>query len=387
MPGRGIFENALANIKEAKQNIEEGRVNRIPFGLPTLDKHVPGVMRGIQYLVTASSGVGKTQLSKFLFVNQPYKFIKDNPNLGLKIKILYFALEESKEEFMYSLISNRLKERYGLTVDVMQLRGLNGALSDDIVSKIEECRDYFAELEECIDVIDTISNPFGIYQYVRSYATEHGVLHYKPHVFKNRLPDGSIEEKQGVVPDYYAPNDPNEIVIVVVDHLSLLQAEKLEGSKQGTLHDAMTDMSAKYGRKQITKILGYCLCLVQQQAADTEKQQYTNAGQSIEAKLEPSLNGLGDNKLTQRDAFIVLGLFAPERYQIERHMGYDIRTLRDFYRSLTVLKNRMGTPNQKLSLLFNGASNTFQELPPPGSAGLESVYELIRRYRNISETR
>lgn len=57
MPGRGIYEEALGHIKEAKRLREEGSVNSIPFGLPSLDKHVPGIMKGIQYLITASSGV------------------------------------------------------------------------------------------------------------------------------------------------------------------------------------------------------------------------------------------------------------------------------------------------------------------------------------------
>ena len=140
-------------------------------------------------------------------------------------------------------------------------------------------------------------------------------------------------------------------------------------------------MSAEYGRKNITKRYGCCMALVQQQAADTEKQQYTNSGQSIEAKLEPSLSGLGDNKLTQRDAFIVLGLFAPARHDIPKHMGYDITILKDWYRCLMILKNRMGVPNLRTALLFNGACNTFSELPKVGSPELAEIYEGIKRSR------
>lgn len=66
MPGRGIFEEALNGIKSAKRVREEGGVNSIPFGLPTLDRHVPGVMGGIQYLITASSGVSVKMNQKLL---------------------------------------------------------------------------------------------------------------------------------------------------------------------------------------------------------------------------------------------------------------------------------------------------------------------------------
>lgn len=66
MPGRGIFGQALANIKTAKRIREEGGVNSIPFGLPTLDRHVPGIMKGLQYIVTASSGVKSKMNLKLL---------------------------------------------------------------------------------------------------------------------------------------------------------------------------------------------------------------------------------------------------------------------------------------------------------------------------------
>lgn len=366
-----IFERTLAGIKLNKENKEKGIFNSIPFGLPSLDKHLPGVMRGMQYLITANSGVGKTQLAKFLFINQPYKFIKAHPELGLKLKVLYFALEESKEEFMLGLISHRLKEVYNISIGVLELRSLgNYILSTEILSKIEQCRDYFKELSQSLDVIDSISNPFGIYKYVRNYAKTHGEFKYRKVI---------IDGKEEKIFDYYEPNDDKEIVVVVVDHYSLLQPENNPDSN--TLHLAMTKFSAEYMRKQITKHYKYCGVGVQQQAADKEKQQYTMTGGSIESKLEPSLDGLGDNKLTQRDALIVLGVFSPERYEIAKHLDYDITILKDNYRSISILKNRIGTPNLKKGFFFNGQTNTFAELPPANSAEMKVIYEKIKQSR------
>ena len=366
-----IFDKTLRAIEENKLNKEKGIYNSIPFGLPSLDKHLPGVMKGMQYLVTASSGVGKTQLTKFLFINQPYKFIKAHPELELKLKILCFALEESKEEFMLGLISHRLKEVYNIGIGVLELRSLgNYTLSTEVLLKIKECRDYFKELGQSLEIIDTISNPFGIYKYVRNYAKNNGTFHYKEIVI-----EGKVEK----VFDHYEANDPKEFVVVIIDHMSLLQPESTPDTN--TLHLAMTKMSAEYCRKMITKHFKYCAALVQQQAAEKEKQQYTMSGGSIESKLEPSLDGLGDNKLTQRDALIVLGLFAPERYEIERHLDYDIKILRDNYRSITILKNRIGTPNLKKGFFFNGQTNTFAELPPAKSEEMKLIYEKIKNSR------
>lgn len=367
-----IFDRTFRMIEENKNNRERGIYNSIPFGLPSLDKHLPGVMKGMQYLITASSGVGKTQLTKFLFVNQPYKFIKEHPELGLKLKILYFALEESKEEFMLGLISHRLKTVYNISVGVLELRSLGEhTLSTDVLEKIRSCKEYFRELSQSLEVVDSISNPFGIYKYVRAYSNANGT-----HIYKEKEVNGEIIKMYS----HYEPNDEKEIVVVIVDHYSLLQPESTPDTN--TLHLAMTKFSAEYMRKMITKHFKYCGVGVQQQAAEKEKQQYTMSGGSIESKLEPSLDGLGDNKLTQRDALIVLGLFAPERYQIEKHLDYDITVLRDNYRSITILKNRIGTPNLKKGFFFNGQTNTFAELPPANSAEMKTIYERIRNYRS-----
>jgi hypothetical protein len=307
---------------------------------------------------------GKTQLAKFMFVNTPYKFIKEHPESGIKLKILYFALEESKEEFMYSLISNRLKEKYNISVSVTTLQSFSAeGLSNDILHKIVECRDYFSELETCLEVIDGISNPTGIYKYVKEYSYKHGTHYYynykedkkKEHLVK----ESDISDKENWAYANYIPNNPEEYVIVICDHLSLLATE----SGATTLHESMSRMSAEYARKNITKHFKYIFVGVQQQSSDKEKLQFTTTGRSIEQKLEPSLDGLGDNKLTQRDALVVLGLFAPDRYQIKNYLGYNVDRLRDHFRTLIILKNRIGRPNLRLGLYFDGETNTFKELP------------------------
>lgn len=366
-----VFDRALRAIEKNKSNKEQGIFNSIPFGLPSLDRHVPGVMGGMQYIVTASSGVGKTQVSKFLFIHQPYKFIKSHPELGLKLKILWFALEESKEEFMNTLITAKLKEDYNISIGVLELTSMGiNTLSDDILEKVRSCREYFRELGESLEIIDNTSNPFGIFKYVRNYARTHGTFHTKKI---------TIDGKEEDVFDYYEPNDPKEFVVVVTDHISLLQPEENEQTR--TLHLAITKFSSDYCRKHISKHWKYCVVNIQQQAADKEKQQFTNSGMSIESKLEPSLDGLADNKLTQRDALVVLGLFAPDRYEITKHLDYDITILGDNYRSISILKNRNGSPNLRKGLFFNGQTNTFAELPLPNSEEMKVIYERIRTSR------
>jgi hypothetical protein len=77
--------------------------------------------------------------------------------------------------------------------------------------------------------------------------------------------------------------------------------------------------------------------------------------------LQPSANGLADNKLTGRDMNMLLGLFAPNRYKIRNYEGYDITKLLDNHRELSVILNRNGT-TCTTQLGFSGACNYFEEL-------------------------
>lgn len=364
-----MFKETLNKIKESAENMDKGLVNNIPFSnFNKLSKHIPGIVKGLYYLVTASSGIGKTQLTKKLFVLEPYEYVKQNPDKKLKLKIIYFALEESKEEFMLGLISNRLYNEYGIDVSVIDLQSFTSRLSKDIISKIEECEEYFSDFQKYVEVIDSIYNPTGLYKYVREYASKNGTHHYK---------DIEIEGKLEKIYSHYEPKDPNEFVIVITDHVSLLQEERdSTTNRMMDKHQTISKWSADYCRKQISKHFKFTVVNVQQQEASKEKQEFYRGG-SIESKLEPSLDGLAENKLTQRDALIVLGLFAPDRYEIRKHLQYDIVKLKDNYRSLKILKNRLGRPNLKTGLFFDGKTNNFYELPDIDSKELDILYTKI----------
>ena len=103
---------------------------------------------------------------------------------------------------------------------------------------------------------------------------------------------------------------------------------------------------------------------MQQQTAEKEKQEYNFKGKSIDEKLEPSLDGLANNKETQRDADLILGFFSPTRYGINSYHGYDITKLKDKFRAILFLKDRRyGLANARLFCYFDGATNVMNELP------------------------
>ena len=82
-----------------------------------------------------------------------------------------------------------------------------------------------------------------------------------------------------------------------------------------------------------------------------------------------------DNKM----ADMVLGLFAPTRYEISTYRGYNIARMKDSYRSLIFLKDRnYGLANNYVHLYFDGASNIFKELPIKDEM-TENIYDQISK--------
>jgi replicative DNA helicase len=357
-------DNIISQIEQSREDKSNGIVKNIPFPFTRLNNEIPGITPGSQFVISANSGVGKTQLTKYLFVYSAYRKYKESSNFNLKI--FYFALEESKEEFLLGLISNYLKEEHNLTYTVLDLQSLTDKdLDEDVLVKIRDAKEYFSDFNKVVDVIDTISNPTGIYKYVENYAINNGTI-----VMRKINVDGKVRE----IRDKYIPNNDNEFVIVITDHISLLEPER----GADTLHSAMSRWSATYSRKRLTKFFKYIVVNVQQQGAETERKEFNYRGENVVEKLLPTLSGLGDNRLTSRDALIVIALFAPERYGITQFDGYNIDILGDKFRSLIVLKNRLGRSNIRVGLFFDGATNVFKELPPPDNLAIMSkIYNQI----------
>jgi len=370
------FGQILEEIQHNKENHETGYFNCIPFeGMERLEKYIPGIEQDTYYLITASSGVGKSKLSRALFIHNPFQYIKNNPESGIKLTIKYFSLEESKKKIILSEISKYLHSEFRISMSIKQLqsRGRFNTISVDVLEKIKQAETHVKEFLETVDIIDTIRNPTGIYKHMRDYALEIGNYYDV-----NNTPF-TEEERQQVVRgegetykriSYYKKDHPKHYVIVLTDHISLLQTES--GLTQW---QTMGKYSSDYCLRMRDRF-GFIPVNVQQQASAKEQVEYNYKGNTIEEKLEPSLDGLGDNKTTQRDANVVVGLFAPDRYSIEKHNGYDVSFFRDRYRSMSILKDRDGTANKKLPLFFNGAVDFFKELPRVDDAeGMRRVIE------------
>lgn len=356
-----LFSTVYEELQKNKQIRLAGGYTCIPWkNLPRFSKVLPGVQKKRYYICTANSKVGKTQLADYLFLYEPFDFVQKNET-NIDVKIFYFSLELSKEEKTKQAIARKLFRETKKIVSPEHLDSTFEEILDDHTEELIGTFDeYFKTFEEKITFVDTVRNPFGIYQYMREYAEKNGYYVDK----QGRRMSVEDARKHSLEIDRYIPNNPDEYVIVITDHISLLTPERGE-----TLHSAISKFSSSYCLSMRDRF-GYTVVNVQQQAADQEKQQFTLVGgRTIVDKLRPSPDGLGDNKLTGRDCDVMLGLFAPHRYKIDEYPevdGYNIRLLRDRYRELSILLNRRGSGFINTHMYFHGAINYFAELPSAG---------------------
>ena len=355
---------------------KEGKFIGIPLYkiFPKLAKVLPSLPRGALWLISASTGVGKSMMARFLLraIYSIYKdYMERGKNPGFKPHFLIFLTEESKEDFKVNIMSSLIQAKYKYTLSKLKILSMaEDQLTDKEFGYIRGVQPELDELLSFMDINDSIYNPYGIYAYCRNISRERGTHYY----VKLMTSDGKITYSEYIKLDkvrqklykysHYVPNDPDEYVVVLVDNLNNLSPEK---SHMGDLRLAITDWSREYAKKQLSMHYKYSVINVIQQAMTVEQKQFDNKGSSITEKLKPSISGLGNSKECARDCEIFTGLFKPAKYGINKYEGYNVSKegLGLHFISAIFEKNRIGTDNFEVPLYFDGATGRFAELDSP----------------------
>ena len=362
------FDDMLARVEKNIELRDSGKQVCIPYPFERLTNVLPGIEKGQHIGLTAGTGVAKSKLSRFLFIYSVYEYIQANPDCGIKPVIFYFILENSIQEVMDEMVCHRLKKAYKIDVDSKVLNSKKIILSKDILEKVRECREYFRDLGKMLHIIHNVHNPYGIYKEVRAFMRENGTVHEETKT--------NEEGKPVQIPVSYTPNDPEIHVIVLVDNLNNIQKEKNHENKWA----AMKDWTANYARMNLCKFYNCTVVTIQQQDLDSQKLTYSSyAGEAIKGKVVPSVATLAENKTTSQDFHLIFGIFHPRLYKFDEDLGYNLDLLEDNYRNLSILKSNDTGSGFELGLYFNGASETFIELPNPKT----QAKELNQFYENF----
>lgn len=370
----GLIQETLQYLHERKKNLEDGKVNCIPSPLTKFRRDFVGIEQETYYIVTANQKAAKSQFTSFMFLYTPILYAYEHPD-QIRVKIFYAPLEESKKKvtmrFMRYLLY--IKSGFKIRVPHQELTStLEGhPISDEVLNLLEseEYRKILDFFEEKVTFLEA-KNPTGMYKEIVRYACEHG----KRVKSKVTITDEFGEQKVVDKITDYKPADPDEYVIILADHVGLLQEE-----------------SGKDKRLTIKKWSEYCMELRDYyRYIPVNVQQQSSEVQSMDAfkmnRISPTPGALADCKDTRYDCNVMLGLTNPYAAHLTEWLKYDITKLRDCQRFLEVMLSRDGTANAVKALYFDGAVSYFQELPGPKTQEypeyMEKVYALIRKNEN-----
>ena len=369
---KSLRERVIAGLEERRERILNGDINCIPLPFKRFQSELPGIEQETYYLISGGTKSAKTRLVNYVFVYNTIMYAYYNQGVVCP-KIFYYPLEETPESITLRFMSYLLYTLSGKRISPTDLRSTNSEkpLDEEIIDLLrsEEYTNILDFYEEVISFMPS-RNPTGVWKDIKSYADAHGIIHTKTCKYKDELGVEQIGEQF----DYYEPNNPNEYVFIIIDHVSLLETERNLTLREciNKLSEYMVIFRNRYR---------YIPVVVQQQSVET-----TNLDAFKNNKIRPTSSGLSDSKGPSKDCSIMLGITNPFSHELREYLGYDITKFKGEFRCLEVVLNRNGSSNGICPLFFDGAINFFGELPLPNDKeNLEKVYKRLEKIRNTNQ--
>lgn len=362
----GLIQRVLKNAEERRDRILRGKVNCIPSPFKTFRYDFPGVELGTYYLVSGGAKASKSKLANFLFLFNTILYAYEHPEL-IRLKVFYALLEEKAENItgkficflLYTLSAGRIR------IDIKTFKSVDSSrvLSQDILDMLNTI-EYKSILDFFEDHVVFIPdrNPTGIYGTLEEYAKSHGIIHRR-----------RVEGYSKDIFDYYEPNDPDEYVMCIVDHIGLISTER-----NMDLRNSIKKLSEYL--KVVRNKYNYIPVVIQQQNSESLSLEAFKAN-----KIRPTQKGLADSQDPGKDCDVMLGITSPYAFEMKEYLKYDITKLRSSARFLEVVLGRDGESNAILGMYFDGAVGYYAPLPKYDNiAELNKVYQLIQRNQESS---
>ena len=375
-----LRERIITYLEERKKKVEEGKINCIPLPFTRFRQDFPGIEQGSYYLISGFTKAGKTQLMNYIFVYNTILYTYYHPN-KIKPKIFYFPLEETPEaitlRFMAFLLNHLSKGKIRISPTDLKSTDERKPLKQEVLDAMntEEFRNIMDWYEEVITFYDD-RNATGVWKNLNNYAKTHGTIVNKTIEIKE-IDDLGIERiTTREIFDHYVPNDFDEYVLIIVDHISLLNTER-----DLTLRESINKLSEYM--IILRNRYNYIPVIVQQQSTETNNLEAFKAN-----KIRPTVAGLADSKYTSRDCNVMIGITNPYSHELDEYLGYQINKggvgLKGNARFMEIVINRNGNANGICPLFFDGAINDYRELPlPTDTEELNKYYNYAKSIRTV----
>lgn len=356
-----LIERVLENAKERREKILSGKVNCIPSPFKTFRYDFPGVELGTYYLISGGAKSSKSKITNFLFLFNSILYAYHHPEL-VRLKVFYALLEEKAENItgkficylLYILSDKKIR------IDIKTFKSVDEGrvLSSDILELLGtlEYQSILKFFEEHVVFIPD-RNPTGVYHTLEKYAEANGTIHRK-----------KVEGYEKEIFDYYEPNDPDEYVLCIIDHISLISCER-----SMDLRNSIKKLSEYL--KIVRNKYNYIPVVVQQQNSESLSLEAFKAN-----KIRPTQKGLADSQDPGKDCDVMLGITSPFSWELKEYLKYDITKLRGYCKFLEIVLGRDGESNAILGMYFDGATGFYAPLPKYDNIPeLNRVYQLIQR--------
>ena len=356
-----LIQRVLSNAKERREKILSGKVNCIPSPFKTFRYDFPGVELGTYYLVSGGAKSSKSKITNFLFLFNSILYAYNHPDL-VRLKVFYALLEEKAENitgkficYLLYILSDRK-----IRIDIKTFKSVDEdrILSPEILQLLGtlEYQSILKFFEEHVVFIPD-RNPTGVYHTLEKYAEANGAIHRK-----------KVEGYEKEIFDYYEPNDPDEYVLCIIDHISLISCER-----GMDLRNSIKKLSEYL--KIVRNKYNYIPVVVQQQNSESLSLEAFKAN-----KIRPTQKGLADSQDPGKDCDVMLGITSPFSWELKEYLKYDITKLRGYSKFLEIVLGRDGESNAILGMYFDGATGYYAPLPKYDNIPeLNKVYQLIQR--------
>nr|DAU16020.1 MAG TPA: Helicase ATPase [Caudoviricetes sp.] len=356
-----LIERVLENAKERREKILSGKVNCIPSPFKTFRYDFPGVELGTYYLVSGGAKSSKSKITNFLFLFNSILYAYHHPEL-VRLKVFYALLEEKAEnitgKFICYLLYILSDKKIRIDIKTFKSVDEDRILSPEILELLGtlEYQSILKFFEEHVVFIPD-RNPTGVYHTLEKYAEANGTIHRK-----------KVEGYEKEIFDYYEPNDPDEYVLCIIDHISLISCER-----SMDLRNSIKKLSEYL--KIVRNKYNYIPVVVQQQNSESLSLEAFKAN-----KIRPTQKGLADSQDPGKDCDVMLGITSPFSWELKEYLKYDITKLRGYCKFLEIVLGRDGESNAILGMYFDGATGYYAPLPKYDNIPeLNKVYQLIQR--------
>ena len=325
----------MSGKQEFYELIEKGRSGGnlgLSVGIPKLELYMDGYLPGTSYLIGAQSGVGKTTFTLYTLVYRPLMDFLSGNNTNRDPYWIMFPLEMTRPQIYAKLISMYIFDTYGEQINFKEIfsRGKNTMLSDNKYDLIVNCDNFLNILDERLIFIDGYLNASRYEEHVKNSLKRFGT-------FKN---------------DSFIPNNPDQVVGVLIDHMSLIRQSSGRTKKEEM--DLISSYSVQF-RNKCGIISPIHVMQFNRDSGNSERLK-----QSLQ---EPTMSDFKDSGAMYEDSQVVFALYNPFKYKKPNHNGYNIKELQQNYIACILLKSRFGSSDIATSLGFYGDCSYFKELP------------------------